>query len=34
MAGILGGDEVHLFENTDGPEGHVLQVTDGSSDYE
>ena len=32
MPGILGGDQVHLLEDADGPEGDVLQVADGGGD--
>ena len=32
MAGVLRGDEVHLFQDPEGPEGDVLQVADGRGD--
>jgi hypothetical protein len=34
VAGVLGGDQVHLGEDAHGPEGDVLQVADGGGDYE
>ncbi len=32
VAGVLRGDEVHLFQHPQGPQGDVLQVADGGGD--
>ena len=32
IAGILGGDEIHLGKHLDGSLGEVCQVSDGSGD--
>ena len=33
MAGILGGDQVHLLQDADRAKGDILQVPDGGGDY-
>ena len=32
VAGVFRGDEVHLFQHPEGPQGDVLQVADGRGD--